>query len=517
MQPKPNAPSGRRERGQMAVFLTLSVPVMVGLLGMIVDVGWLYWRREACLTAAQSGAIAAAAYVAKNVTLPLSSCNTTSAAWCSATATSCASTVPSSPSNSFDAACEYVNANGFTTSNSRQSVQMTASSGSGTTAYTATVTVGETYPLTFLNALGLGSFSSIKAAASAGTNSVAGGNNGACVYVLDHTATDALNANNNAQISSSCGVYVNSSASEAAIIQGSAKITTTSTPQPPIEVYGGTTINNGGSTSPSVTHLSAQVADPLSSLAVPWCVSTNGCTSKCQYTGCTTAAGSCDHTNVNLSAWQATPYTLNPGVYCGTGGSYAISVSNGNGVTFNPGMYVINGGGVSLASNSSSQSDSGSGVIFYLTGTASTYGGFSVANGTYLNLTAPTTGNLADVLVYEDRSFTPTGTNATTQFQGGSNSAMTGIIYLPNSSIAFANGTSTTTSVSLVVDKASFAGGAYIFAKDAAGTLPSGTTYVPKLMGLSRGWGPLQPVTGNESRPLPLLATHLPLSGRRKP
>lgn len=503
----------------MAIFLTLSVPLLMGLLGMVVDLGWLYWRREACLTAAQAGAIAAAAYVTKNVSLPLSSCSTSTPAWCSATATSCSTSPPTSPSSSFDAACEYVKANGFTTSNTNQTVQMTAASSTGTSAYTATVTVGENYNLTFLAALGLGSFTTIKAAATAGANgsSSSSGSNAACVYVLDPTGTNSLNATNDAQIRSSCGVYVNSNATSAMLVQGSANITTTGSPQPPIEVYGGTTINNGGSTSPGVTKMASQVSDPLASLVTPWCTSSTGCTSTCQYTGCTTASGSCDHTNVNLSSYQSTPYTLNPGVYCGTGGNAAISVSNGNGVIFNPGMYVINGGGVSIqSSKGSSQPDSGTGVIFYMTGTASTYGGFQVANGVYLNLTAPTTGDLADVLVYEDRSFTPTGSSAESSFQGGSGSAMSGIIYLPKSTINLANGTNTSTSPSLVVYDAIFAGGAYVFAMDTNGTLQStSTSYVPKLIGFNTNWGKSYPIVNHYSPARMLLATHLPQPGRR--
>ena len=37
-----------RQRGQAAIFIALSLPVMFGLLGLVVDVGWnAYWRREA--------------------------------------------------------------------------------------------------------------------------------------------------------------------------------------------------------------------------------------------------------------------------------------------------------------------------------------------------------------------------------------------------------------------------------------------------------------------------------------
>jgi len=40
--------------------VALSIPVTLGMLGLVVDIGWAYWRREACLAAAQSAAIAVA-------------------------------------------------------------------------------------------------------------------------------------------------------------------------------------------------------------------------------------------------------------------------------------------------------------------------------------------------------------------------------------------------------------------------------------------------------------------------
>ncbi len=46
--------------GQAALMITISLPVTLGLIGLVVDVGWAYYREEACRTAAQSAAFAAA-------------------------------------------------------------------------------------------------------------------------------------------------------------------------------------------------------------------------------------------------------------------------------------------------------------------------------------------------------------------------------------------------------------------------------------------------------------------------
>ena len=58
------------ERGSALLLVTLSLPVILGLIGLVVDVGWAYWRKEACKAAADSAALAGAtaAYIASNQT-----------------------------------------------------------------------------------------------------------------------------------------------------------------------------------------------------------------------------------------------------------------------------------------------------------------------------------------------------------------------------------------------------------------------------------------------------------------
>ncbi len=474
------------KRGQAILFVTLSIPLMLGLLGLVVDVGWMYWRREACLTAAQAGAFAAAMTASKSTTSYPATCSTATALWCSATAVQCDASPTNPPTNNFQTACLYAKANGFSTANSRQNVLVSANNGSTTNApnvspsYYINVTVSETIPLTFLATLGAGYFGTASASATGGIMSTP---SGGCVYVLD-PANVSLNASNAAHITPSCGVQVASSATGAITAVGSAQITTSGTPQPPVQVVGTAVTNNGGSISPSATH-TASVSDPLSGLDIPWTNCTgSGCpTTTCNYTGCSTAAGVCTHTNYSVSSgsWSAPYAHISPGVYCGNATTPAISISNGNSAIFDSGMFVINGGGVSIQSGTG---NSGSNVIFYLTGTNATYGGVNFANGTTVNFTAPSTGDLADVLIYGDRSLTaPTGSNAASQFQGGASSTLDGIIYLPTTTANFANGTTTNNRTSLVVKDAIFAGGTYVFTTDPAGTLKGTGTATPYLIG----------------------------------
>src|SRR5579863_8855592 len=82
--------------GQVALMMALTLPVTLGLIGLVVDVGWAYWRQEACRTAAQAAAYASAmaAYKSSNLTCA-------SGVTCAATFTQCPST-PTSPPTTKD-------------------------------------------------------------------------------------------------------------------------------------------------------------------------------------------------------------------------------------------------------------------------------------------------------------------------------------------------------------------------------------------------------------------------------
>src|SRR5690348_9153705 len=83
------------ERGQAAILLTLSMVVTIGLLGMVADIGWAYWRREAATTAADSAALAAAMYAK------------TTSAFTAQSDTACSASPASPPTSPAGAGCLY--------------------------------------------------------------------------------------------------------------------------------------------------------------------------------------------------------------------------------------------------------------------------------------------------------------------------------------------------------------------------------------------------------------------------
>jgi hypothetical protein len=200
------------------------------------------------------------------------------------------------------------------------------------------------------------------------------------------------------------------------------------------DVVGGATVNGGGIATPAPVTGTAAVADPLLSLPAP-------------------AVGACNFTNYSLGSGV---WTLNPGVYCGDASNPGISLHNGAVATFNPGVYVINGGGVSFAFST----DTGSGVMFYLTGTNASYRSVTVSNGATVTLSAPPSGAYMGVVFFQDRAIT-SAVGAT--FNGGSSMQLTGTLYFPTTSILFSNGAgSAAYSTAIVAKQVSFTGGSSI-------------------------------------------------------
>ena len=103
--------------------------------------------------------------------------------------------------------------------------------------------------------------------------------------------------------------------------------------------------------------------------------------------------------------------------------------------------------------------DTGSGVMFYLTGTNAAYGSVSISNGASVTLSAPTSGPYMGILFFQERSIT-SASNVT--FTGGVTMLLTGTLYFPTTSVLFSNGASTTAYTAIVAKQVSFTGGTKI-------------------------------------------------------
>jgi hypothetical protein len=123
--------------------------------------------------------------------------------------------------------------------------------------------------------------------------------------------------------------------------------------------------------------------------------------------------------------------TLNPGIYT------QVSISGNANVTLNSGVYIIEGGGL-VASGAASLS--GTGVMIYNAGSnypnsGGNFGGITLSGSGTFNLSAPTSGPYAGVLMFQARQNT-----RALSISGSILSGLNGAIYAPSALLSLSGG-----------------------------------------------------------------------------
>jgi Bacterial Ig-like domain (group 3)/Right handed beta helix region len=195
----------------------------------------------------------------------------------------------------------------------------------------------------------------------------------ASIYVLNTSASGALNLSGSASINVPGLVEVNSSSSSAVELSGATKVTASG-----IGIVGSSQVT--GSSSFSVTPKKiASFADPLASLPVP----------SASVLGLKTYAA------VNIGG--VTTETIGPGIYP------SINISGSAKLTMTTGVYVIAGGGLIVSGGSSL---TGSGVMIYNAGSnynggsGSSFGSVNLSSGSF-SLTPMTSGIYAGIAIFQ--------------------------------------------------------------------------------------------------------------------
>ena len=411
-------------RGQALIMIALSCLVIFGIVGLVVDLGWARYRKQAAQAAAESAALAAASAAASS-----SSCAPTCAGSvaCQA-ATNCPTSISSPPSNNLLAGCMYASTNGFKASGNQIVTiagNVTTPPVSGVTVpYWVSVSVSESMPQLFSSVFGhsyLTSGAHVTAAVLPSTSS------GGCIYVLQSTGSSVTNSGS-ALLQSGCGIYVNSSNSAAVLMSGSATIKTTGTARTNIV---GNWLASGGATITPAPNLGVTAqADPFASMPAP-------------------TVGSCTY---NSPVVVTANTTLYPGTYCGgiiTSGTETITLSSSGGSGSIPGLYIIKSG----ITESGTPTFNGSGVTLYFSS-----GGITGSGSGVFNLSAPTSGTYQGVAIFEDRSDTSGIT-----LSGSTGSQVNGLVYMPKGNLTYSGYSGTSGVVStLVVNAITFSGTSYI-------------------------------------------------------
>jgi hypothetical protein len=409
------------QRGQILILVTFAAVPMFATIGLVTDLGYMQYVKKSTQKAADAAARSAIIQFHKANFGGSYSCG--GSVVCQAAPQFCDPAI-TAPSNPIENGCLYAKQNGFIHSSSQDVTYVSGTSSSPPTAvglssasYWVTFRVTQIVPMLFSAVAG----NTSGMVTSRATAAVTGARD--CIYALNPTAPGAVQVGGTASLTSSCGIYVDSSDSSALGTNGGGTISA-----PEYDVVGG--VSTHYSLTPAPNTGASPASDPLAAMPAPAAPS---------YT--------CDYKNYNAPNWSNP--TLSPGVYCG-----GIQVKNNN-YTFNPGNYILVGGG--LTTQDSNSNIAGSGVMFYNTfgdtnkGTYS-YSPTNIAATSTVNLTAPTSGTYTGILFFDDRS-APTDTKCSycDNYGGGSSAVYQGAIYNRNNGITMYGNSSVSSQYTILI------------------------------------------------------------------
>jgi Flp pilus assembly protein TadG len=399
-------------RGAMAMTLGLLMTGFAGMTALSVDVADWYGSRRIMQAAADAGAMGGALALKNGDTNSQAVSAATTDAQLNATGLGAGATVTAS-----------VNA----------SSQIT-------------VTLSKKATL-LLSGLFLSTAPTITATATAGVVPLTtAGGTPMCLLVTSPAAANVVVLSGSSSIQASgCGMVVNSTSTSAINLSGNTVVNSKSLCGP-----GGHNVTGSSRLNPAEINCPA-VADPYANLPVPSvanaanpCMVTNFQTNGNNYyqyvdqngiTQTNTSGANTMTSGVRSPFYYATPGNtqsalhLTPGIFCG-----GINLGAFTNVVFDSGIYVMRNGGLNTSGNTTA---SGSGVAFYLTGTGTAVqlqnDLVDLSAQTTLTITAPTSGSMAGIAIYQDGS-AATGT-LTNTLSGNSTINFTGLLYFGHQNV----------------------------------------------------------------------------------
>jgi Flp pilus assembly protein TadG len=382
--------------GGAAIVIGVTLPVLLGMIGLGTEATSLLYQRRQMQTAADSSALGAATALTRGY-----------------------------PSNSGVEALAIAASLGFVNGAANVTVTVNHPPASGShTGNTSAIEVIVSQPQTLAIA---SFFTSTVFTVSARAVALQGSAGSYCVLATSTSAISAVSISNGASVTlNSCSLADNATGSQALSVTGGSRLTAQS-----VSVSGQAQVNNGASvTAPGGLNVSQPaIADPYANVAMP---TSSGCT----------------FNSLSLG-WASGTQQLSPGTYCN-----GLSISNGAVVSLAPGIYYIESGSLSVGGGSTV---TGSGVTIVLTKNTSNYATVSISNGATVTLSAPTTGTTAGIVFFADRN---APASSTSSFAGGSNNTITGALYFPSQTLSYSNGASVASAcLQLIAWQIQFSGG----------------------------------------------------------
>ncbi|WP_126173711.1 pilus assembly protein TadG-related protein [Altericroceibacterium xinjiangense] len=391
----------RDECGAAAVTVAVLLTVTMGFVGLGVDVGHSYLTRRSLQNAADSAAFSAATSLAARET-------------------------------TVEAAAHAIAANyGFTNGENEVSVIVNTPPSSGPNAglpWAVEVLLARPGQK-FFSGLFLSETSMVRARAVAHVSPAAN----ACVMALNSTAEASSLQTGSADITlDGCSLFSNSNSSSALTLKGSATLTA-----PSAGVVGGYDADSSNLGATPVLTGQRPIEDPYADMPAP----------SYNESACHPSSGG------SLPSGTYGDGST-PMVFCG-----GLQINSGAEVVLNPGIYVIAGGTFQVNGGASL---TGTGVTLFFTEGAvpDDYATIRINGGAVIDLTAPTSGPTAGVVLYQDRNAPAGGDN---RLNGGSEQKFGGAVYFPSQTINFNGGSETTSGASggctqLIASQLAFSG-----------------------------------------------------------
>ena len=233
-----------------------------------------------------------------------------------------------------------------------------------------------------------------------------------CVVALDESSSSGITIGGNANANLGCGVITNSiSESEAVGTNGNSYDLIAS----PVAAVGGLPSSIRGASNLKPFHVA--MPDPYAG----------------KYSTDVPASQTC---KPNINAGKKSNGKIQPGCY----ESFDPKDKD---TTLEPGVYYLKNTSLSINGNTTI---SGTGVTIIFTG--SNPGGLSMNGNSVLNLTAPTTGDYAKMLMIQSPNATAGNSN---KINGNNGAKLDGAIYFPNGTLNFTGNSSPATKCAMIV------------------------------------------------------------------
>lgn len=247
-----------------------------------------------------------------------------------------------------------------------------------------------------------------------------------CVLSLDQNASGAVSIGGTANVTLDCGIASNSNASDAVEIFGNADVLAGN-----VQTNGQISVSGSGelATTNGEKENAPRVNDPYAAIPEP-------------------PDEACDFNN-EVKVQNNDVTTLTPGVYCG-----GIRIGGGH-ADFAPGVYILKGGDLTINGGITTGDD----VFFYMTDQNGDYAEVDIAGNSQVTLSADPNGarvgaDYTGMLFMQDKN--ATGTSS--KFNGGSSMSLTGVVYFPNQTLNFNGGGNAGGCTVLVGAKVTFSG-----------------------------------------------------------